>query len=143
MSILIALNLHSQEQGIVKKACQLAKAFSMKIWLLHVAQPEPEFVGYGTGPQSVRDSVAKRFHEEHLALQALASEIRSDGFDCSALLIQGETVPSILKEAEKLSVEMIIVGSHHKGIVQKLIFGHTFDGILQRASIPVLVVPIS
>jgi nucleotide-binding universal stress UspA family protein len=111
------------------------------LWLLHIAEPEPDFVGYDVGPQSVRDSISEKYHQEHLQIQEIASRIRSENIETIALLVQGPTVDTILKEASKLKADMIVIGTHGRGAMYQLLLGSVSEGILHKASCPVLTVP--
>jgi nucleotide-binding universal stress UspA family protein len=141
MNILVAMDLSASSESVVSCAREMARGLGAKTWLIHVADPDPDFVGYEPGPQTVRDAVAHTFHEEHRQLQACADQLRDEGVDCTALLVQGPTVATLLHEAEKLEVQLIILGSHGKGAVKKLLVGSTSEGVLQKATVPVLVVP--
>ena len=46
MKILVAVDLADTTEQVIVKALDLALASSATVWLLHVAQPEPDFVGY-------------------------------------------------------------------------------------------------
>jgi nucleotide-binding universal stress UspA family protein len=141
MKILVGIDFSDSSEVIVEKTEQLAKAFSAAIWLIHVAEPNPEFVGYEAGPQSVRDSLSKQFHEEHRQIQILAERMRDKGIEATALLVQGSTVETILNETSRLAVDMIIIGSHGRGAVYELLMGSVTKGVIHRAKCPVLVVP--
>jgi nucleotide-binding universal stress UspA family protein len=112
-----------------------------EIYLLHVAEPEPSFVGYEAGPNEVRHEVAVEFKREHDELHALADRLREDGHQVSALMVQGPTVQTILKQAEKLEAEVIVVGSHGRGKLFDLVVGSVSAGVIRKAKVPVLVVP--
>lgn len=141
MKLLVAVDFSDSSRIVIGYVKDLAKALSGKIWLLHVAEPDPEFVGYDVDPPEMRDAVARRFHREHQQIQQLSQELRSEGLDCEALLIQGPTVETILREIKKLSVDMVVVGSHGKGVLRHILVGSTSEGVLQKSSVPVLVVP--
>jgi nucleotide-binding universal stress UspA family protein len=141
MKIQLAVDLSKSTEKIVKKAEEISKALSARLWLLHIAEPEPDFVGLDVGPQSVRDSFSKRFHADHRQIQEIAERLRKAGLDTTALVVQGATVETILKEAMKLDVDMIIVGTHGRGAMYKLVVGSVSEGVLQKSRCPVLVVP--
>lgn len=109
------------------------------LWLLHVEAPDPDFVGYDAGPQSVRDSVAKEMHQHHARLQALAEQCREQGLQCTALLLQGPTVQALVDKSSELGIDFLVVGSHGHGLKQ-LILGSVSDGLLRKAHCPVVVV---
>ena len=141
MKILVGVDLSESTEKVVKKIVEIAKALPSKLWLLYIAEPDPDFVGYEVGPQSVRDSLAKKFHDEHRQIQEIADQMRKENLDTTALLVQGPTVETILKEASKLNVDMIVVGSHGKGMMYQLLVGSVSEGLLHKAECPVLVIP--
>ena len=141
MRILVGIDLANSSESVAEKALDMARALSAESWLLHVAEPEPDFVGMDVGPQSVRDALAQKFHEEHRRIQLLAERFRVAGAPAKALLAQGPTVATILGEAEKLKADMIVIGSHGHGAVYHLLVGSVGEGVLRQADRPVLVVP--
>jgi nucleotide-binding universal stress UspA family protein len=141
MKILVGIDFSDSSEMIVEQTEQLAKAFSATIWLIHVAEPNPEFVGYEAGPQSVRDSLSEQFHKEHRQIQILAERMRDKEIDATALLVQGSTVETILNEASRLAVDMVVIGSHGRGVMYEILMGSVTKGVLHRAKCSVLVVP--
>lgn len=141
MNLLMAVDLSESTRRIVATGTGIAQALSAKVWLLHVAEPEPDFVGLDVGPQTVRDTLAERFHREHLQLQEIAERMRQAGVETTALLVQGPTVETILQEAAKLHVKMVVIGSHGRSAVYKLLVGSVSEGVLHQAECPILVIP--
>ena len=141
MKLLVGVDLSDSTEKVVKKAEEIAKALSAQVWLLHIAEPEPDFVGLEAGPQSVRDSLAKGFHSEHFQIQKFADRLRQAGLHTTALLMQGATAETILKEASKLDIDMIVVGSHGRGAMYQLLVGSVSEGVLHKSECPILVVP--
>ncbi len=141
MNILVAIDLSDASQKILDNAKTLALTLSAKVWLLHVAEPEPAFVGYRAGPQTVRDQVAHEIHEERDELQNKVNDFKKSGIDTTALIVQGSTVDVIYRESKKYDIDMIIVGSHGHGGVYHLVFGSVSEGVLRSSSCPVMVIP--
>jgi len=141
MKLLVAIDLSESTEKIVKKVEEIAKTLSAKVWLLHVAEPEPDFVGWEVDPQCDRDFLSKRFHDEHCQIQEIADRLRKNGLDTTALLVQGATVETILNEASKLDVNMIVVGSHGRSAMYQLLVGSVCEGVLHKSECPILVVP--
>ena len=141
MKLLVAIDLASSSEKLLNEARKIAKALSAQVWLLHVAPPDPDFIGYEVGPQSVRDAIAKAFHEEHTELQEIADAWRDDGMEVTALLLQGITPEVILKEAEQLEIEQIIMGSHGHGAMYQLLVGSVSEEVIRHAICPVTIVP--
>ena len=140
-NILAAIDFSDITPKVVDRATEMARSFSCKLWLIHVAAPDPDFVGYGTGPQCERDWRAKTLRKEHKYLQDKALELEQSGIDVTPLLIQGATVATIIEESSKLKADMIVIGSHGHGALYKTLVGSVSEGIIRKAACPVLIVP--
>jgi nucleotide-binding universal stress UspA family protein len=115
---------------------------SGEAWVLHVAEAEPDLVGFDVGPEVVRDQVAREFREEHKAVQQHTNTLREAGIEANALFIRGPIVETILQQAERIEADLLIVGSHGFGALYDLLVGSSSRGVLKHSGIPVLVVPI-
>lgn len=140
MSLLVALDFSAVAEDQLEIVGRLASP-NREIYLLHVAEPEPSFVGYEAGPEVVRHDVAVEFKREHEQLHEFADRLREAGHDVQALMVQGPTVQTILKQAEKLDAEVIVVGSHGRGKLFDLVVGSVSAGVIRKSKVPVLVVP--
>ncbi len=140
-NILVAVDFSPVTPSVVNLALQAGKAFNASLFVIHVASPDPDFLGFESGPQTVRDQVARHWHEEHKQLQAFAEEIKKQGVPAKALLIQGATADKILEEAKNTQAELIILGSHRHGPVHDVLLGSVSREVLKKTPCPVLVVP--
>ena len=64
-TIVVPVDFSDVTPQVVRHATEMAKAFGSRIILLHISEPEPDFVGYEAGPQAVRATVARDFRTEH------------------------------------------------------------------------------
>ena len=142
MKLLVAVDFSDPTEQILKVATRLAQSLDASVWLVHVAEPDPDFVGYDAGPDVVRDQVARKFREEHRVLQRLAAAMRDDNIEAKAILAQGATVQTLLELAERQESDLIVVGSHGRGMVAEMLMGSVSTGLIRRASCPVTVVPV-
>lgn len=141
MNIIVPIDFSDVTERVLREASIAALARGAKIWLLHVAMPEPDFVGFEGGPDVVRDQVAKEFREEHRQVQGYADQLTSEGIDVTALLVQGPTVQTILEEADRHDADLIVMGSHGHGTLYQMIVGSVSEGVLRKTRCPVLLVP--
>jgi nucleotide-binding universal stress UspA family protein len=141
MKLLVAVDLSESTQTIVEKVEEINKEYPAKVWILHNAEPEPDFVEFKVDPLAARETLAKKFHNEHRQIQEIANRLRKAGLDATALLVRGATVETILKEASDLDVDMIVVGTHGRGAMYQLLVGSVSEGILRKSRYPVLVIP--
>ena len=140
MKILAALDLAETTPAVVKEARDWAR-LGAKLWLLHVVEPNPDSIGIPTDPDTVRDALARLLRIQRARLEELAQDLRQDGIEASTLLVQGPLSATILKEADKLGVNAILMGSHARGQLHELLIGSTSRGVLRHAARPVLLIP--
>ncbi len=141
-NILVAIDFDENEQLLIDKAFQLAEAFHSKIWLVHIAAPDPYFVGYDVGPQYIRDSRASELRKEHRLLQEYTAKLREKGVSAEGLLIQGSTIEMVIEESKKLNIDLIIVGHHEHTFIYKTFVGSVSENIVKKSKIPVLIIPL-
>lgn len=139
--ILVALEFNNSSEKLVQMAEQISICFESSLWLVHIAAPDPDFVGYDVGPQYIRDARAEVLRQEHRELQEICKNLEAKGFTAEPLLLQGATVNTLLSEARKLEIDLIIAGHQRKGFIGKLFEGSVAKELLDEAGIPVLVVP--
>ena len=141
MKLLVAVDFSPGSQRVTAFARKMAAALRGETWLLHVADPDPDFVGYEAGPQVERDLGAGDMRQHHRDLQNIADEWRAAGLNCTALLVQGPTNEKILSEALRMGADLIVLGSHSTSVMKRWFVGSTSDQVLHHTQIPVLVVP--
>lgn len=140
--IVAAIDFSPASAAVVAQAAALARLGSATVVLVHAAAPDPEFVGYDVGPQYRRDARADTLRRERQALKDHAENLREEGIDAMALLVEGLTVETILSVAEDQNADLIVVGSHGLGAVARAFLGSVSSGVVHRSKIPVLVVPM-
>ena len=142
-NILVAVDFSNDDQVLLAKALQMAKPFGAKIWVVHIAAPDPDFVGYEPGPQYIRDFRAEDLRTEHKTLKTYAENLDKAGIESEGLLIQGPTVATILEEALKLNIDLFIVGNHKHGFWHRLFNEDTPIQLAKQSKIPLLIVPLA
>ncbi len=142
MNILAAVDFSAFTEPILAAVERIAAAVpEARIWLLHVAEPDPSFVGYEAGPDVVRDQVAAEYREERQRLQGYADGLRRAGREVSGVVVPGAIAETILAEAEAREAQLIVMGSHGHGTFAELIVGGVSKVVLRKAKCPVLIIP--
>lgn len=141
MKLLVAIDFSEVTEKIMAKVKELALKVNAKVWLIHVVQPEPDFIGYEVGPETEREFVAKKFRQNHILLQEKAEELKNEGVNITPLLVQGPTIETILSQAEKLEADIIVVGSHGHGAMFRILVGSISEGLLHNSTKPLLIIP--
>jgi nucleotide-binding universal stress UspA family protein len=142
MKLLVAIDFSDPTDLIFRVAKRLAASLNASVWVVHAAEPEPDFVGYDAGPEVVRGQVAKELRDEHRQLQEYADQLREQDVEAKAILAQGPTVEVLLELAEKQGSDLIVVGSHGRGMVAEMFMGSVSQGLIRDGRWPVTVVPV-
>jgi nucleotide-binding universal stress UspA family protein len=149
MNILVAIDFSDITPKLLRQVVKMSSALSAEVVLMHIAEPNPDHIAYDFDPASVyaidpneiRDSIAERFHQERKQLQEHAEDLRQRGVECKALMIQGQTVDSLVKEAERMNADFIMAGTHSKGLLSQVLLGSTSEDLVKNSTIPVYLVP--
>lgn len=140
-TILAPIDFSDVTGAVIDSASHLSRILDARLYVLHVAPPDPDFVGYEVGPKSVRESLAKKFRKEHHQLEELELKLKAGGVQVEALLVQGATAEKILSEADRVKADLIVMGSHGHGALRKLLVGSATEGVMRGLRCPVMVVP--
>jgi nucleotide-binding universal stress UspA family protein len=143
MDLLVATDFSTHGLAVLEAARRLGEPLGAKIWVIHVVMPPAGFKSYGAGPRTDRRETAAEIHEEHRLVQEAAAAMRSEGLEATGLLVEGPPAKTLLEEAARLEVDMIIVGSHGRGALFRALLGSVSSGVIRHATCPVLVVPVT
>jgi nucleotide-binding universal stress UspA family protein len=126
---------------IMERTIELANAFSSKVWVLHVvahSRQEP----FNVDSKTLRRELAAEFRHEHEFLQHLAQCLRDRAVDATALLVEGATIKTILKESKRLDIDLIVLGCHEHGVLYGALTDITGEGLLGKCARPVMFIPL-
>lgn len=140
-NILVPIDFSAETDRVIAMAELMARATGAKLWLVHVAAPDPDFVGFDAGPTYVREQRAEVLREEHTGIQRLAERAKQRGLECDGLLVQGSTTETLLEEIDRLNAELVIMGSHGKSGLFKAFVGSVSEQVLRDSRVPVMIVP--
>jgi nucleotide-binding universal stress UspA family protein len=139
-TILVAVDFSPVTRLLLDATIRVAD-IGTKIYLVHVAAPEPDFVGYSVGPQYIRDDRANELREEHTILNEYKDELIHKGLDVEALLVGGPTVETLLGEIDKLNAELLIIGRKGHSKIFEVVIGSVCNDLMHKLPIPALVIP--
>lgn len=129
--VLLAVDLSDDSDQLVDKAVALAKAFSAKLTLIHTIEPLPAY-GY-PGISGLESPVIDHAKEQMLELG------KNHHIDENHIRVEfGSVKTQILRVANELSVDLIVVGSHGRHGLSKLL-GSSASAIVHGADCDVFV----
>ncbi len=140
--ILVPVDFSTISKDVVATAARMARRLGWSVTLLNVAPREPDVFGLQLVRREVKKPVPDDVADAYRELEALAAEARaSEGIECEVLMVRGTPVATILAEARRLEVELIVAGAHDRKSLFKKLLGSVSAGVLERAPCPMLVIP--
>ena len=154
-NILIATDLTPNSKHAFKHAVLLARHSMAKIHLLHVV-PEVDSSFRSYVSSIMGEGKLEEFESQHedqartkirKELEAFAREELTDHPEdfkniASVDVVHGHAVSQILQAADRLNVDVIVMGTHGKGALQHTFLGSVAEKVLQKSNKPVFVIPI-
>ena len=134
--LLLATDLADASASATNEAFDLAARLDARLLIVSVIDPGSLKLPGGRFRARV-DQV--REHRERLA-QALVTRGREAGIDVSFLVWTGDPGDVIVEAAEAEHADMVLVGSHGRGPVGRLLLGSVSEFVVRNAPCPVLVV---
>ena len=140
-NIAVGIDFSELAEPVLEHAAELAKALGAHLYLVHIYAPEPDFVGYAEDAYPGVDEREEELREEKNKIREWIDALKDRGVDASGYMREGDTVLGLLEFAEKREVNMLVIGTHGRGIVERLLLGSVAEGIIRHATLPVVVVP--
>lgn len=125
----------------VDEALAIAEAFESAVTLIYVIDPYA-FTGVGTDlSYGQAEYLSAATAEAEAALAAARQVFEAHGVEVSSSVVEGHAVyRAILDAAEAANADLIVMGSHGRHGLEKLILGSVTAQVLAHAHLPVLVV---
>ncbi len=125
----------------VDKAVALARAFGSRVTVINVIDYYP-FVGVGADyALGQTEYMSAATASANQALAAATSALATAGLPCEQKVIEGHVVhEGILQAAASAGADLIVMGSHGRHGIEKLLLGSVTQRVLSHTTLPVLVV---
>lgn len=146
--ILIALDYNPSAQKVAEVGHQLAKSMKARVTLLHVISdfkyysslnysPIMGFESFSNAVETEGAMELKRVAQnylqsskEHLVDETIQTTVRS-----------GEFSKTILDTAKELEVDIIVMGTHSRRGLEKILLGSVAEQVLNQSLIPLFIIP--
>jgi len=153
--ILYATDLSANSAYAFRYATSAAKQYDAHIIILHVVEPIPTsmqaflgaYMSAGIERKMIEekkehrmDQIRKRlkfFHDKELKDDPEKSD-RVEAIE----ICEGFPEAEILRKADELNCDAIVMGTHGKGILQHTFFGSTARKVIRRVRKPVFIIPL-
>ena len=136
--ILLPTDGSKHAEKTLQYAIDLAKALGASVEVMYAYQPV----------NSLRKRASMMLEEYRHAMEEDAKEIvtevaerlKQEGLNVTASVVEGPAAEAILRAADELSPDVIIMGSRGEGGFANVLLGGVAERVIQHAKVPVLVV---
>ena len=141
-SILIPTDFSECGNYALSYATSLARTFGASMICVHVIEPIVPTVGYSgmTEPLPIADITEQLEDSAERELPKIAEREECAGIEVEEVLVHGEAASEIVRVAKERNVDLIVISSHGRTGLGRILFGSTAEAVVRHASCPVLVV---
>ena len=136
--ILVPTDFSESANHALRYGISFAREYKAELIVLHVV--ETLSVGYASDlfpvPMAeVLDEITGYAKGELTKLVALAGE---RGVTARDVVIQGKPAAEVIRYAQEQAIDMIVLGTHGRGMLDHALFGSTTERVVRKAPCPVL-----
>ena len=141
-SILLPTDFSECGNYALSYAASLARTFKASIICLNVIEPIVPTVGYSgmTEPMPIADIAEQMEDSAERELPKLAECDECAGLNVEEMVAHGEAASEIVRVAKERAVDLIVIASHGRTGLGRILFGSTAEAVVRHAACPVLVV---
>lgn len=139
--ILVPVDGSPTAQLAVSKAIGLAKAFGSRISAIFVIDPYP-FTGVGTDfAYGQAEYLNAATAEANAAIKTAKAMFDEAGVSAETSVVEAHAAwRGVVQAAESAQADLIVMGSHGRSGLEKLVLGSVTQAVLSHTHLPVLVV---
>ncbi|MFA6665536.1 MAG: universal stress protein [Armatimonadota bacterium] len=142
--ILVPLDESEIAETALQHAAAIAEAFKSELVLLSVIEPvtilpEPGVVG---PVLTVSVDVETEMKHAKSYLSKHASKLREQGIKVRTEVVEGMPAGQICQYVQEKNIELIVMTTHGRSGLSRLVYGSVAENILRNAKIPVLLIRI-
>ena len=141
-SILLPTDFSDCARRAVPVAAEMARLLGARVVCLHVVEPVAQPVGWTPLAEPLPDAELGERLEESAArdLPAFSKSAEFEGLDVEDLIARGDPASEIVRAAEERGAGLIVISSHGRTGLGRILFGSTAESVVRHARCPVLVV---
>lgn len=150
--VLIAIDYNPTAQNIAKKGYELAKSMNAQIILLHVVADYTYYSSLDYSPIMGFDS----FSNLGILQTNTIAELQNAAYDyldktkkylgddsIQAIVKDGDFGQAIVDSAKELDVDIIVLGSHSRRGLEKILMGSVAEKVLRNSPVPLFIIPVT
>ena len=137
--ILFPVDLSHASPKIAPYVNEMATKFEAEVHLLFVVRVFEHFTSLHLADATIKDIEAEVARRAQKKLQKFMETFFKSDY-CKVKLDFGDPAEEILKYVELEGIDLIIIGTHGKKGIERVLFGSVADRVVKKSPVPVLTV---
>ncbi|EMG36839.1 universal stress protein UspA-like protein [Desulfocurvibacter africanus PCS] len=137
--ILCAVDFSEASKEVASYAAYLAKGLNAEILVLYVAPSLSQYVGFHVPPSSIESFVKEIVAGADKSMESFLGE-QFKNVNARGEVVTGYAAEEILNIAAEEKVELIVMGTHGRRGIDRILFGSVAERVVKNAQCPVLTV---
>ncbi len=137
--ILCAVDFSEMSPKVASYASLFCKSLGASVNALYVAPSLSQYVGFHVPPASIENFVGEIVSGAEKTMESFVQE-NFEGVSAQGDVVSGYAAEEILGYSEKNDMDMIIMGTHGRKGIDRVLFGSVAEKVVKSAHIPVLTI---
>ena len=137
--IICALDLSEHSKTVAEYACMLAKDMNASIVAVYAAPTLTQYTGFHVPPNTIDSFVGEIVSGAEKAMAQFVSE-NFEGVETKAEVVVGYAAEEILEIAAKEEADLIVMGTHGRKGIDRILFGSVAERVVKNSHLPVLTI---
>ncbi len=137
--IICALDLSEHSKTVAEYACMLAKAMNASIVAVYAAPTLTQYTGFHVPPNTIDSFVGEIVSGAEKAMAQFVAE-NFEGVETKAEVVVGYAAEEILEIAAKEEADLIVMGTHGRKGIDRILFGSVAERVVKNSHLPVLTI---
>lgn len=137
--ILCTVDLSEHSKIVAEYASMLAKTMDAQVDVLYVAPTLSQYVGFHVPPSSIENFVGEIVEGAEKSMETFVAE-NFQGLKATGKVVTGYAAEEIILYANTMQVDLIIMGTHGRKGLDRVLFGSVAEKVVKTAKQPVLTI---
>lgn len=137
--ILCAVDLSEHSKAVADYATLLAKGLGASVLVVYTAPSLSQYVGFHVPPNTIENFVGEIVTGAEKSMEAFVAE-NFPGVDAKGQVLIGYAAEEILNRAHEEKVDIIVMGTHGRKGIDRILFGSVAEKVVKNADMPVLTI---
>ena len=137
--ILCAVDLSEHSKAVAEYAVLLAKGLGASVLVVYTAPSLSQYVGFHVPPNTIENFVGEIVTGAEKSMEAFVAE-NFAGVEAKGQVLIGYAAEEILNRAHEEKVDIIVMGTHGRKGIDRILFGSVAEKVVKNADMPVLTI---